>query len=99
MIADAGITFLWVSGLLLAGIFGFVIMAFVLVGKFIGFLFRVLGGGESKRRPVRDRPPPRASKGVICPHRRCANVNVKGARFCARCGRPLRSAYDADLYG
>lgn len=96
---DAGITFLWVSGLVVAGIFGFVVMAFVLVGKLVGFVFRTLGGGGQKPTPYRHRPPPRSSQGVVCPHSRCAHVNMKDARFCARCGRPLRSAYDADLYG
>lgn len=99
MIADAGITFIWVSGLLLVGIFGFIVMAFVLVGKFVGLVFRVLGGGGPKRTSYRQRPPSRLSRGVVCPHTRCAHANMKGARFCARCGRPLRSAYDADLYG
>lgn len=99
MLADGGIVILWVSGLILAGILGFFFMAVVIVGKVIGFIFRALTGDASERSRPGQAPPPRHTMGRVCPHRRCAHLNPRNARFCARCGRPLRSAYDTDPYG
>lgn len=86
----------WVGGLLLLGIVGFFVMAVALAVRFIGFVFRSLFGWPNEA-------PPEAPRGSgrrrVCPHRRCGHLNPPAARYCARCGRPLRAAYDVDAYG
>lgn len=96
---DGGIIVLWIGGLVLAGIVGFVVMALVLAGKLVGLLFRSLVGGPAEAASGRRASRARDAGSVVCPQRRCAHVNAWNARFCARCGRPLRRAYDTDLYG
>lgn len=39
--------------------------------------------------PPRLPPMPSASRGITCPHERCAALNPATARFCRRCGRAL----------
>ncbi len=95
---NGSLVVLIVFGLIAAGFIGFVVLALVLIGKLLGAAFRALGG-PSEPKPSRRMPPPRVSQGLVCPHKRCRHINLRDARFCSRCGRPLRSAYDTDLYG
>ena len=44
MLADGGITFVWVGGLLLLGFLGFFVMLIAILGRCVGFVFRVLVG-------------------------------------------------------
>lgn len=94
LLADGVI--LVVAGVFLLGIVGFFFMAVALVMRLLGFVFRTLSGttraGPSAA-PAGEQP------GVTCTAPRCGNVNPHGARFCARCGRPLGGRDDVDAYG
>jgi hypothetical protein len=96
--ASGSVIVLIIFGLIAAGFIGFVVLALVLIGKLIGAAFRALGGPNAAK-ATRRMPPSRMSQGLVCPHKRCRHINLRHARFCSRCGRPLRSAYDTDLYG
>jgi len=88
-----------VFGLFVAGILGFFLMGVVLVTRVMGFVFRALTGvgRRPKVRPIR----PEVAQGAnrICSGPGCGNINHRGARFCARCGRPLTPRDDFDAYG
>ncbi len=92
----ADLVVLWIGGLFLLGIIGFFVMAATFVVRFFAFIFRALFGC-----------PEQAAGGMltsagrrrVCPHRRCGQLNPPTARYCGRCGRALRMAYDVDAYG
>ncbi len=73
---------LWIGGLMLVGLFGFVFMTIVLVCRAFGACFRAVSVPH----------PPRVSGGEgqgICADVRCGHANRRGARYCGRCGRAL----------
>ena len=82
-------------GLMAIGIIGFFAMSVVLVVRFLSFVFRALAG-STQEQPATPRFEPRHD---VCPHPRCGHVNRQGARYCARCGRPLGQHSDVDAYG
>lgn len=89
--------FVAISLLVLAGIVGFFVMAVALLLRIGGFVLRTLFGGPDDERPRRVLP--HAAHGLrVCPHRRCGHANRIEARFCARCGRPLRGGNGMDAY-
>ena len=75
ILADASVV-MWVLGLLLVGIAGFVLMAATVVIRLFDEL-RELLFGWLRTRVAR------------CPREDCAHRNPAVARFCARCGRAL----------
>ena len=95
----ASVSFVWIFLLLGVGVLGFFFMAAVLLAKVIGAFLRMLGFSSNKARGEVDSPPRRDTQGVICSAPRCTHVNRRSAGFCARCGQPLKSAYDTDVYG
>lgn len=83
------------------GIFGFIAMILVMLGRGVSWLMRtVLHGAPDYVATELDvsNAPPRRCHGVNCNH-----VNPARAHFCARCGRrldlPPRSSSDVDSYG
>jgi hypothetical protein len=96
-VADAGIA-LWIAGLLLLGLLGFVVMVVALLFRFMGWVFRALIGGSAARHRS-DQAPGRADRRMLCPHPGCGCTNGPTALYCGRCGRPLRRTYDVDAYG
>jgi hypothetical protein len=91
LLADSVI--LVVGGLFIVGIVGFFLMLVVLIGKFFGFVFRALSGAQPAEHPRFQ------TRQEVCPHPRCGYVNRSGARYCARCGRPLSHTDELDAYG
>lgn len=96
-VADAGIT-LWIIVILLVGLLGFFLVLATMVVRFLGWVFRALTGrlGAEERA---DALPGNPERRVICPHPGCGHTNGPTALYCARCGRPLRRAYDVNGYG
>lgn len=70
------------------GFFGLAVLVLGLIVRSVAAVVRMLccTGGSSVEGPM---PPPEA-----CSHGRCGHVNPPGARFCARCGRALRGAFE-----
>ena len=89
--------FVAVGLLILAGMVGFFVMAVALALRLGGFMMRTLFGGTDATAPKRSVYLP-AGNQHICPHRRCGHLNQRSARFCARCGRPLRGGGGTDAY-
>lgn len=88
--ADGGM--LWVVGLMIVGIVGFVLMLATLLGAIVSMMARagraVFGSGE---RPM-----------VMFPRecRRCMHRNAGHARYCAQCGMALGETREkTDLHG
>lgn len=92
LLADSVI--LVVGGLFIVGIIGFFLMLVVLIGKFLGFVFRALSSSAHSAEHPRFQ-----TRQEVCPHLRCGYVNRFGARYCARCGRPLCRTDELDAYG
>jgi len=88
---------LWVGVILLVGFIGFFVVAVVMVVRLIGFVGRVLFGRPSAENEPGQRR--RDHHGRLCPQLRCGHVNAADARYCARCGQPLRVVCDVDAYG
>ena len=86
-----------VGGLFVIGLLGFFAAAVVVVAKFLGFLFRAMTRAPANRAKATLQMPD--SGHVECPAHRCGHVNPAGARYCARCGRPLGPRDDVDAYG
>lgn len=95
LLADAGIT-VWIVGLFVIGILGFVVsiltILFRVFGRVLGFVF-----GSGTKKPPLVPPSPPANR--ICPHTGCGHANQPTALYCARCGQPLRKRHDVDAYG
>ena len=96
LMADAGIT-VWIIGLLLVGVLGFVVMVLALVFKFFGWTLHALFGG--RRRKPGYLKHDQVGRRLICPRADCGHSNDPRALYCGRCGRPLRRTYDVDAYG
>ena len=94
LLADSVI--LIVGGLLIVGILGFFTAAVVVVARFMGFVYRAIAGGPSSQTRAELHC---VGNDVACPAPRCGNMNPSGARYCARCGRPLGRHDDVDAYG
>lgn len=88
---------LWIGLLFVIGIAGFFVMSVVLVVRFIGYVGRLVFGGGSPTKRVQAAA--RDRQGVVCSHPRCGHANPFGARYCRRCGRAFRAAYEFDTYG
>ncbi len=92
ILADGGITVVWIGVLLIIGFLGFfaVLLAAILrlFGKIIGGIGWLLRGGRSRTPPPLERP-------RVCTNPRCGHVNVADGRYCARCGAPLRTLSEA----
>ena len=97
MLADGGITFVWVGGLLLLGFLGFFVMLIAVLGRCIGFVFRVLVGKPRQGGAVGTPAGARAER--LCGHPRCGHLNPGDARYCGRCGSALGPPDDVDRYG
>lgn len=96
VLADAGITLIWVGGVLLVGFVGFFVVLLSMLARALGFVWRALiprrhnrSGTILESRCV----------GQVCPHPRCGHINRAEARYCARCGNPLGDPEDVDSYG
>ena len=91
-VADAGIA-LWIAGLLLLGLLGFVVMVVALLFRFIGWILRALLGGAADRHRG-DQAPGGAHRRTLCPHPGCGYTNgptaLTAAAVDARCvGRTM----------
>ena len=94
-LADAGIT-VWLIAIFLVGLFGFIVMVVALAFRLLGWVFRAVSGvSRSTRSPSGSG----AARHVTCSESGCGQANPPTALYCARCGRPLRRAYDVDAYG
>lgn len=85
--------FVWTPLLILLGLVGFFVVAVLAMVKLLGIVFRGASGGSSGRHTP---APPLSTglSGVLCPYPRCGQANVRQARYCARCGRPLHGPHD-----
>ena len=97
MLADGGITVVWVGGILLLGFLGFFVMLIAALGRCIGFVLRLLVGNA--RRVDAAGPSSVSGAGRPCGHPRCGHLNPADARYCARCGSALGPPDDVDRYG
>ncbi len=83
--------------LVLVGMVGLLVMSVALSLKAGSIIVRKIADalhlGRSTGPAARPSPP------VVCPNPRCGHVNARTAKFCARCGRPMRMTYDVDAYG
>jgi|GEM_PF-1898461 len=92
-VADAGVLFLLIPGLLVLGIFGFFVMVLVLI-------CRVIGGGLAWLFGTNEESKEDAGRAAaVCPHPGCGKANSAKARYCGRCGRVLAKRSDVDLHG
>ena len=96
LLAD-GFVLLWVGVVFIVGLLGFVVVLLASAARALRFVFRVLTGGAWRERPRRS--PRRTGWGRLCGNSRCGHVNPDGARYCARCGRPLNAGFDDERYG
>lgn len=84
-----------VVGLMLLGVVGFFFMVLALAVRLVRFVCRALLGSAAdaprSARAARLRTP--------CSNRQCGHPNRAGARYCARCGRPLDGQVNVDAYG
>lgn len=94
MLADVGIS-VWVVGLFVVGILGFVVSILTIVFRLLGRLFGFVRGNP---RAAQSGPPTRA-RGLACPRAGCGHVNQPTALYCARCGQPFYKRHDVDAYG
>ena len=94
ILADAGIS-VWIVGLFVIGIFGFIVSILTIIFRVLGRMLRFIFGGSQTPLP----PPPRPPYNTICPHAGCGHVNQPRALYCARCGQPLRKRHDVDAHG
>ena len=97
MLADGGITFVWVGGLMLLGFLGFFVMLVATVGRVLGFIFRLLTGHAGRRDAAASGSAPGAER--LCRQPRCGHLNPGEARYCGRCGNALGPPDDVDHYG
>lgn len=83
----------WAFGLFAVGVIGFFIMAATMIFSALGSLLRMFVGDRGAGgRAARNRA-------ANCTHTTCGHVNPPGARFCGRCGAPIRSDQNWDSYG
>ncbi|MCA9242575.1 MAG: zinc ribbon domain-containing protein [Phycisphaerales bacterium] len=91
MMAELGIAA--VAFVALIGFFGFFLVIMTLMVKLV---WRAMRGMFSLVDPHSTRD----ERAIGCPHVGCGHRNVKGARFCARCGRAIRATSgNTDVYG
>ncbi len=86
-------------GLFVVGFLGFFVMCVVLAVRFVAFIIRTITGTSEEARLAATAAQRFSVRDEVCPHSRCGYVNRRGARFCARCGRPLAASDDVDAYG
>lgn len=86
MLADGGIFFVWIGGVLLIGFVGFFAVLLTMVARFFSFLLR---GGRSLVNGTPRLDPPAPAGQRACPNRRCGHTNRRDARYCARCGMQM----------
>jgi hypothetical protein len=97
LLADSVIVVIF--GLFVVGFLGFFVMCVVLLLRFVAFIIRTITGTSEEARLVATAAHRFSERDEVCPHARCGFVNRRGARFCARCGRPLAAPDDVDAYG
>lgn len=97
MLADGGITFVWVGGILLLGFLGFFVMVIAVLGRFVRSVIRALAGKPWQGGAAGSPAGGRAER--ICQHPRCGHLNPGDARYCGRCGSNLGPPEDVDHYG
>lgn len=92
MLADAGPV---IAIVLLAVIFGGSFLIASLIVKLAQIVTRGLFGQPQRR----DGGAGEGAAPLVCRNKDCRHGNPPGARFCGRCGRPLRLSRGADWYG
>ena len=98
ILADGGISILWVAGILLVGCLSLLVMLLVAVGRLVRWVLWLVFAPFRRRRSLPGPPPPiRVQR--RCPQPRCGHVNPPGARYCGRCGGALRPVNNVDRYG
>lgn len=90
----SGIT-IWIGGVFFFGVFGiFVLMMMLITRAGVWLLRQVFGGfvaGPAEPYEII------AASQLRCGFEQCRNLNRRGARFCARCGRPMAVGLDPEL--
>lgn len=72
---------------------GATVLAVWLLYKIIGGIIRMIfGGARAVIGPGRRAYPDAYAQPVLCRQMRCGALNPSRARFCRRCGQPLREA-------
>jgi hypothetical protein len=94
ILADAGIS-VWIIGLFVIGIFGFIVSILTIVFRVLGRIVRLVTSGSRPPLP----PPPSRPHNVLCSRAGCGHANQPTALYCARCGQPLRNRHDVDTHG
>ncbi len=96
LLADAGISFVWIGGLFIVGLVALLAVILRGLARALGYMVRlILGPPRSTialRRPLDD-------LGQICPRSRCGHANRAAARYCARCGAALPTSQVLDRHG
>ncbi len=95
-LADGGIVFVWVAGVLLIGLVGFFVVILGLAARFIRRLFSMILGHHG---PPSQDAVSRPGAQSPCRNLRCGYLNPAGARYCARCGSRLDGVADVNSYG
>jgi hypothetical protein len=97
LLADGGVTFIWIGWGLLAGLAGVFVIVLRALFRGLGFVLRALLGRERSQPPPE--PPHAAARERLCRHPRCGYVNRGAARYCARCGTLLEPVANVDRHG
>ena len=85
LLADGVIV--WGVGIFVLGFLAFFFFVFAMIARTFWTVFRtVFGLGHADDPHTGPRPP---NTRVACGNLRCGFLNEPGARFCARCGKPL----------
>jgi hypothetical protein len=81
-----GMVIIWMGGVLIVGLVGFVVVTLVALARAAGAVVRMVLPRASRvpAAPATDTSGPR-----LCDHPRCGHLNAGTARFCARCGGRL----------
>lgn len=97
MLADGGVTVIWIGGALLVGLAGaIVIVPWMIVRGLLRVLRALLGCGRRRQplEPLHAAAPPR-----VCGQPRCGYLNRDAARYCARCGTSLKPPEVVNRHG
>ncbi len=85
ILADGGIVVIWVVGIMVLGLFGFLAAVLGMLVRLAKFLLRPFWPEENPTTAG-----PKASPGGrVCPNPRCRHTNSVAARYCARCGQAM----------
>mgnify|MGYP000054366572 CR=1 FL=1 len=85
VLADGGMVVIWVVGILVLGLFGFLAALLGALVRLAKFFLRPFW--PEANASVDDRSASAAAR--VCPNPRCRHANPFAARYCVRCGQAL----------